>query len=406
MLPDFSPPFFVNKYIGGIPHDWSWKDLSKISTPKQWATISQSEMTEVGFPVYGANGKIGYFHTYNHTDSVIAISCRGACGDVHLTEPKSYVTGNAMCLDGVTKDIDQDFLYFALIYRTVEDAISGSAQPQITRESLKGVLFPSPPLPEQKKIAAILTSVDEVIDATQKQIDKLQDLKKATMNELLTKGIGHTEFKDSELGMIPKSWEVRALGEILDLKNGVNTDKDAFGSGSPFITYMDVHSGNDLDETVLRKFVKLSAKENEAFSVKFGDVFFTRTSETPEEIGLSNTYLGRDVGAVFNGFCIRGRPKSKLLSAKLSKYLFRSEYIRTQMKLLCKYTTRAGISGESLNRCLIALPPMNEQFISENTIISFDKDLRLKEIKLAQTQSLKKSLMQDLLTGKVRVKVD
>jgi type I restriction enzyme S subunit len=57
-----------------------------------------------------------------------------------------------------------------------------------------------PPLPEQKKIASILTSVDEVIENTQKQIDKLQDLKKATMNELLTKGIGHTEFKDSELG--------------------------------------------------------------------------------------------------------------------------------------------------------------------------------------------------------------
>jgi type I restriction enzyme S subunit len=66
-----------------------------------------------------------------------------------------------------------------------------------------------PPLPEQKKIASILTSVDEVIENTQKQIDKLQDLKKATMNELLTKGIGHTEFKDSELGRIPKSWEVK-----------------------------------------------------------------------------------------------------------------------------------------------------------------------------------------------------
>ena len=68
--------------------------------------------------------------------------------------------------------------------------------------------FNFPPLPEQKKIASILTSVDEVIENTQKQIDKLQDLKKATMNELLTKGIGHTEFKDSELGRIPKSWEV------------------------------------------------------------------------------------------------------------------------------------------------------------------------------------------------------
>ncbi len=75
-------------------------------------------------------------------------------------------------------------------------------------EYLQDLDYFLPPLPEQKKIASILTSVDEVIENTQKQIDKLQDLKKATMNELLTKGIGHTEFKDSELGRIPKSWEV------------------------------------------------------------------------------------------------------------------------------------------------------------------------------------------------------
>ncbi|MDA9927009.1 restriction endonuclease subunit S [Amylibacter sp.] len=262
-----------------------------------------------------------------------------------------------------------------------------------------------PPLPEQKKITSILTSVDDVIETTQKQIDKLQDLKKATMNELLTKGIGHTEFKDSELGRIPKSWEVKRLGDLLELKNGINTDKDAFGSGFPFITYKDVHSGDDLNETSLTKFVKLSSKEHTAFSVNFGDIFFTRTSETPEEIGLSNTYLGKNIGAVFNGFCIRGRPKTKLLSAKISKYLFRSDYVRTQMKFLCKYTTRAGISGESLNRCLIALPSMIDQHLFENILINIDKNIWINVRKLAQTQSLKKSLMQDLLTGKVRVQV-
>ena len=79
----------------------------------------------------------------------------------------------------------------------------------VDKSFIEKLEFSIPPLPEQKKIASILTSVDEVIENTQKQIDKLQDLKKATMNELLTKGIGHTEFKDSELGRIPKSWEVQ-----------------------------------------------------------------------------------------------------------------------------------------------------------------------------------------------------
>ena len=305
-----------------------------------------------------------------------------------------------------TKLSDNKYLYYGLqswnLLAEVDQAVKGAT---LNKEKMSRIFGLFPPLPVQKKIASILTSVDDVIETTQRQIDKLQDLKKATMNELLTKGIGHTEFKDSELGRIPKSWEVVLLGDLLELKNGVNTGKDAFGSGFPFLTYKDVHSGADLDENHFTTLVDLSPREQEAFSVRFGDIFFTRTSETPEEIGLTNTYLGEDVGAVFNGFCIRGRPKTSLLSPTLSKYLFRSEYIRSQMKFLCKYTTRAGISGESLNRCLIAVPTLSEQHTIENALIGIERNIGILRYKLTQTQALKKSLMQDLLTGKVRVQV-
>ena len=110
-----------------------------------------------------------------------------------------------------------DFLTYALCQEEAQNHLKAnttgmaSSQTNFTHDALLRVPILSPPLPEQKKIASILTSVDEVIENTQKQIDKLQDLKKATMNELLTKGIGHTEFKDSELGRIPKSWEVSTL---------------------------------------------------------------------------------------------------------------------------------------------------------------------------------------------------
>ena len=90
----------------------------------------------------------------------------------------------------------------------------GSTRFNLSKGYLGKLSLLIPPLPEQKKIASILTSVDEVIEKTQSQIDKLQDLKKGTMNELLTRGIGHTEFKDSELGRIPKSWEVMHVGKF------------------------------------------------------------------------------------------------------------------------------------------------------------------------------------------------
>ena len=125
------------------------------------------------------------------------------------------VNEHLFILRGREGKLDQEYLHYLLqlssIRAIIEKKITGSAQPGLNGTFVKNFPIELAPLPEQKKIASILTSVDEVIETTQKQIDKLQDLKKATMNELLTKGIGHTEFKDSELGRIPKSWEVVEL---------------------------------------------------------------------------------------------------------------------------------------------------------------------------------------------------
>ena len=86
-VPQFSPPFFEFKYAKSVPHDWNWISLSDVVEPKQWQTLSQSSFLERGFPVYGANGQIGFYSEYNHEKQVIAVSCRGACGDIHLTKP-------------------------------------------------------------------------------------------------------------------------------------------------------------------------------------------------------------------------------------------------------------------------------------------------------------------------------
>ena len=86
--------------------------LGDICIPKQWKILDKSQLLKNGYPVYGANGKIGYYSTFNHQDEVIAITCRGAtCGNITLTEPYSYVTGNSMCLDELSNEIDIKFLY-------------------------------------------------------------------------------------------------------------------------------------------------------------------------------------------------------------------------------------------------------------------------------------------------------
>lgn len=180
----------------GLPNSWDFVPLSKICRPKQWRTISTKELTSAGFPVYGANGRIGFYSEYNHEHPTILITCRGAtCGTLNVSEPFSYVNGNAMALD----DLDENmiafrFALYALESRGFDDTITGSAQPQITRASLQIVELPIPPIPEQQEIVRRVEALFKTADALEARyrkakahVDKLRQsiLAKAFRGELV-----------------------------------------------------------------------------------------------------------------------------------------------------------------------------------------------------------------------------
>ena len=181
--------------------------------------ISKIDIREVkgSFPIYSSssknNGMMGRYGNYMFDEEMVTWSVDGGGAFFYRPKHKFSVTNVSGYMRANQEKFDYRFLHGVLIYQHsfLNFDYQSKAHPSVIRELYE---IPIPPLPEQKKIASILTSVDEVIENTQRQIDKLQELKKATMNELLTKGIGHTEFKDSELGRIPKSWEVKRLGEI------------------------------------------------------------------------------------------------------------------------------------------------------------------------------------------------
>lgn len=385
-----------------IPNDWSWRNLVELCNPKQWKTISNSDLTETGYRVFGANGFIGFYHEFNHEDETISVTCRGAtCGTVNLIPPRTYITGNSMCLDNLSREVSKFYLFYATQFRTFSDVISGSAQPQITAEGMKKVCLPIPPLPEQKKIASILTSVDEVIENTQKQIDKLQDLKKATMNELLTKGIGHTEFKDSEFGRIPKSWEVVTLEEISEAlidyrgKSPPKSDK-----GIPLITAKNIRMG----------FIKMEPKEfieETSFNQwmvrgipKFGDIFFT--TEAP----LGFVAMVPEYKHAVGQRVITISPRREIFDPQFLCYQLQGETFQKQLVDSSTGSTVTGIKQSTLRKILLCVLPLSEQQKIIEMVSSIDIRIDQVSIKLTQTQSLKKSLMQDLLTGKVRVTVN
>ena len=162
-------------------------NIGDICNPQQWATIGQAQMTATGVPVYGANSFIGFFSESNHEEDVIAVSCRGSCGEVALVRGPSYVTGNSMCLDEVDDAlVDVQWLYQCLKLRGFRDIVSGSAQPQIIRKDIVKVKLFLPSLREQKKVAEVLISADDEILMIGQLIESLRTQKRGLMQKLLT----------------------------------------------------------------------------------------------------------------------------------------------------------------------------------------------------------------------------
>jgi len=295
------------------------------------------------------------------------------------------------------------FLQSKQFFDKISEQSQGSAQVNFGPTHLKVLDALLPPLPEQKKIASILTSVDEVIENTQKQIDKLQDLKKATMNELLTKGIGHTEFKDSELGRIPKSWEVVTLKDYCKrvCVGFVGTCEPYYRpTGIPLIRTGDLKGG--LSEIVNGKCVTKEFHEKEKKSqLVSGDLLIARhgdfgqTCLVPESFGEANCLN-----------IVIVRPNTQFYAPKFLKYLFNSDSMKRSFEAKAEGSTQKVISTTEISKAVFPMPTLSEQEEIVHILESLDSSIDAKRAKLSHTQSLKKSLMQDLLTGKVRVTVN
>jgi type I restriction enzyme, S subunit len=370
--------------------------------------------------VYLAKDRVTEFQSYQLKDDDFLLVMVGATvGKYAKVETKRlqlFLNQNMWRLSVIDKKTNwQKFAIYGL-QKVVEEflrTMQGSAREFLTQKEFSKASIFVPPLPEQKKIASILTSVDEVIEKTQSQIDKLQDLKKATMNELLTKGIGHTEFKDSALGRIPKSWECLSVNEMLE-KNILIVVKDGnHGSqyprnsefqayGIPFLAASSIDENglfnvNELPYLSLDRASKLRIPN--AIS---GDVILThnatvgRVSIIPDHIkevitSTSTTYYRVNPNKFYN---------------KYLRNFFEGLPFQNQLRRIMGQTTRNQVPISAQKELLILYPiSINEQTEISSALSSLLKKVSKTQYKLNKIKSLKKSLMQDLLTGKVRVTV-
>ena len=271
-----------------------------------------------------------------------------------------------------------------------------------------------PPYDEQSLIADCLDTsigtIDSAIGIIVKHLETLDGYRKSLIQETVTKGLDPTvDMKPSGyeyLGSIPSTWEMSPLLYLGEMQNGISKDGDSFGSGYPFVSYGDVYRNVFLPHSV-EGLVESNSEERYRYSVKKNDAFFTRTSETIDEIGFASVCLESIENATFAGFLIRFRPNTRKLNMRFAAYYFRSENLRAYFAREMVSVTRASLSQNLLGRLVVPLPPLDEQEqiadYLDNKHSMVDRLIAGKRKQLETLRAQRQSLIYEYVTGKRRV---
>jgi len=298
-------------------------------------------------------------------------------GQVYLLKEKPTnwnINESVFCIKPKKEIYDSVYLCYHLTdYRFYESLLTdatGSTFLSIKQNKLKQSNCVLPPILEQQKIATYLdtqcSKVDTLIANQQSQIEKLKSYKQSLITEVVTKGLDkHVPMKDSGvewIGEIPCDWQISKVRYIGTLQNGLSKGGEYFGEGYPFVSYGDIYKNYELPKNV-SGLVKTDEKERENYSVKQGDIFFTRTSETIEEVGFSCVCKKTIENATFAGFVIRLRPykKDDIILTEFAKYYFRGTQIRAYLIKEMNLVTRASLGQTLLKSMSVTAPPLDEQ---------------------------------------------
>lgn len=378
-----------------VPEGWEQKNIGELVTLKYGKSPKEILSKTGNYPVIGTGGITGYSSSFLHEGGTTVIGRKGSINNPSYIEGPFWAIDTTYYSDNY-KGVDPRWFYYSLKAIDLMRYNEASGVPSLNRDTLCAIPLLKPPFAEQQKIATILSSVDNVIEKTRTQIDKLKDLKTGMMQELLTKGIGHTEFKDSPVGRIPKVWEVGTiadLGEIITGNTPKTSDSSNYGGKIPFV------SPADLGDAAYIEITKSCITEKgllETRELPRGSVCVVCIGSTIGKTGITKkrSATNQQINSI-----ICERAYSEYVYYLLTHY---SEKIKSEAG------TQAVpiINKSSFSRLQVQIPLYYEQIKIGNTLSGVDFKISVITRKLTSLEKIKKALMQDLLTGKVRINDD
>jgi len=401
---------FKQTEIGRLPKEWEVVRLEEIFDIQVGGDIyklnfSKQKNERYKFPIYSNslenNGLYGYADTYQYPENCITVTGRGTLGRATPRFEKFNAIIRLLVL--IPKANINIMFASEYINTRIGFRIEKTSIPQLTAPKLAKYKIPLPPLPEQKKIAEILSTVDEAIEKVDESIAKTERLKKGLMQELLTKGIGHKEFKDTEIGRIPKEWEVVRLESL------INEVKKGFASGKRDengIVQIRMNNVTTDGLLILDSYLKVPVPDNvNDWILEDGDFLFNNTNSY-DLVGKSTIFKGVPFPCTFSNHFTRIRFRNNLVLPEIILYHFLILWEKGYFKSVAiRHVGQSAVHTKYLLKLKLPLPPLPEQQKIAEILSTVDKRLVLLRNKKEKMERIKKGLMNDLLTGKRRVKV-
>lgn len=382
-----------------IPEGWSIKKIIDVCPLQRGFDLPEQNIKKGNYPIVYSNGIKGTHNEYKATAPGVVMGRSGTIGKVTYIE-QNYWPHNTSLWVTDFKDNIPKFIFYKLQNLNYAKFNSGSGVPTLNRNDVHIEKILLPPLPEQEKIAEILSCWDDGIEKLSALIEKKKIQKKALMQQLLT---GKHRLKG-----FSTPWHEVKFGDIGTTYTGLNgKNKEDFGNGKPYIPYLNIYQNFIIDINQF-ELVAINDGENQN-TVKFGDIFFTTSSETPDEVGISSVLLEKlETETYLNSFCFGFRLHNfSTLLPFYAAYLCRSEQIRKIMYTLAQGATRFNLSKMEFLKSYIFIPSdLAEQKAIAEILSKADEEIELLNKKLEAFKQEKKALMQQLLTGKIRVKVN
>jgi len=402
--------------LGEIPIEWEVVDFGSLCVTrsgkyqptlaevKKYIALEHIDQGSGRILGYGRSNDTTSIKTEFHKNDVLFGKLRPYLKKYWLAQFDGVCSTEILAFKTNEKALSSIILYFVEQDSFIEMATGksyGTKMPRASWEDIKAIQVPLIPLPEQQKIADILSTVDEHISETESLIEKTKVLKQGMMQHLLNKGIGHTEFKDTEIGKIPVEWEVVPLIEVCSLRGGSGFSEKYQGHKSgkyPFYKVSDMNSiGNEkflfesnnyINDAVLSQ---ISATPFPANSIVFAKVGAALLLNRRRITSCSSCIDNNMMGAIAN-------EKTKV------DYLYYF-LLTIDFRTFVQDGAVPSINQSQVGNILVSLPSVAEQQQIALILISIDEQIDAHQTKLTALTKLKSALMQQILTGKTRVKI-